>query len=105
MTGLLPQERHVCAEFDKDDANKFTERNQVQTDNAGLEHTADILEELFTNKHFPSNAVSLEVSLAESGKSRADLWTFASAVAVQWGLERNNRGCDGDIYVGEAVTN
>ena len=95
--------RHVCAEFDKADQNKFTESNQVQTDNAGLEHTADILEELFTNATFPSNAVPLEVSLADSGKSRADLWTFASAVAVQWGIERNNRGCDGDIYAGDDV--
>ena len=34
--------------------------------------------------------MELPESLAASGKSRADLWSFASAVAVEWGLERNN---------------
>ena len=35
--------------------------------------------------------MELPESLAASGKSRADLWSFASAVAVEWGLERNNK--------------
>ena len=66
----------------------------LSTNNAGLEHTADILEEIFTNKDFPASAVPLDVSLSDSGKSRADLWTFASTVAVEWGVDRNNHGCD-----------
>ena len=74
----------------------------LKTDNSGLEMTADILEEIFTNKDFPNTALALDQSLAESGKSRADLWTFASAVAVEWGVIRNNRGCDGEP-IGELV--
>lgn len=35
--------------------------------------------------------MELPESLAAGGKSRADLWTFASAVAVEWGLDRNNK--------------
>ena len=35
--------------------------------------------------------MELPVSLAASGKSRADLWSFASSVAVEWGLDRNNK--------------
>ena len=69
----------------------------LKTDNSGLELTADMLEEIFTNKDFPETAVPLEVSLAESGKSRADLWSFAAAVGVEWGVERNNKGCDGEV--------
>ena len=74
----------------------------LKTDNAGLEITADILEEIFTNKNFPSSAQALKISLADSGKSRADLWTFASTVAVEWGVIRNNRGCAGEP-IGELV--
>ena len=35
--------------------------------------------------------MELRESLAASGKSRADLWSFASSVAVEWGLDRNNK--------------
>ena len=69
--------------------------NGVKTDNAGLEMTADMLEEIFTNKDFPQDVEPLKVSLAESGKSRADLWSFASLVGVEWGIERNNLACEG----------
>ena len=69
--------------------------NGLKTDNAGLEMTADMLEEIFTNKDFPQDVEPLKVSLAESGKSRADLWSFASLVGVEWGIERNNLACEG----------
>ena len=69
--------------------------NSFKTNNAGLELTADMLEEIFTNKDFPENSESLEVSLAESGKSRADLWSFAAAIGVEQGIDRNNLACDG----------
>ena len=68
--------------------------NAVKTDNSGLELTADILEEIFTNADFPAFAEKLPVSLAESGKSRADLWNFAQAVAVEMGINNNNAMCD-----------
>ena len=35
------------------------------------------------------------MSLKASGKSRADLWTFASAVALERGIDQNNLACDG----------
>ena len=68
--------------------------NAVKTDNAGLELTADILEEIFTNPDFPPAAAKLAESLAQSGKSRADLWNFAQAVAVERGINNNNDLCD-----------
>ena len=68
--------------------------NTVKTDNAGLELTADILEEIFTNPDFPPAAQKLAESLAQSGKSRADLWNFAQAVAVERGINNNNNKCD-----------
>ena len=37
----------------------------------------------------------LDVSLFDSGKSRADLWAFATIVAVEFGVETNNAVCDG----------
>ena len=78
--------------------------NSINTTNAGLGHTADILEEVFTNAEFPATAASLGTSLQQSGKSRADLWTFASAVAVEWGLDRNNNACDGSDTAGDGVS-
>ena len=69
----------------------MTNPNSIKTTNAGLEMTADILEEIFTSTDFPPNSMELKQSLASSGKSRADLWSFASSVAVEWGLDRNNK--------------
>ena len=68
--------------------------NSVKTDNSGLELTADILEEIFTNPDFPPAAAKLAESLAQSGKSRADLWNFAQAVAVERGINNNIELCD-----------
>ena len=68
--------------------------NSIRTDNAGLEMTADILEEIFTNPSFPKSAEALNSSLAQTGKSRADLWNFAQAVAVEKGINDNNKRCD-----------
>ena len=59
---------------------------------------------MFTNAEFPATAASLATSLQQSGKSRADLWTFASAVAVEWGLDRNNNACDGSDTAGDGVS-
>ena len=35
----------------------------------------------------------LDISLKESGKSRADLWALAGIVAVEYGMETNNLKC------------
>ena len=82
--------------------------NSIRTDNAGLEMTADILEEIFTNPSFPKSAEALNASLAQTGKSRADLWNFAQAVAVEKGINDNNERCDqvseGYNGAGELVT-
>ena len=82
--------RHNCT---KGEDNSMLP-NSVRTDNAGLELTADILEEIFTNPDFPRSAQKLTVSLAETGKSRADLWNFAQAVAVEMGVNTNNQKCE-----------
>ena len=54
--------------------------------------------------HLRSHAAVLPVSLADSGKSRADLWSFAASVAVEWGVDRNNHGCEGNDTIGEVVS-
>ena len=40
---------------------------------------------------------TLQTSLYESGKSRADLWAFAAIVAVEFGVETNNGVCDDSL--------
>merc|ERR1712061_49668 len=93
--GLL--NRHNCSKAEnlQSSGHRRDLPNSFKTNNAGLELTADMLEEIFTNKDFPENSESLEVSLAESGKSRADLWSFAAAIGVEQGIDRNNLACDG----------
>ena len=75
---------------------EFNGPDLIETNNNGLMFTADILEEIYTNKDFPDNVESLAVSMMESGKSRADLWAFAGLVAAEWGIENNNLACQGD---------
>ena len=66
-----------------------------ETNNNGLGYTVELLEEIYTNPKFPRGmAPSLEISLKESGKSRADLWAFAAITAVEYGIETNNAVCD-----------
>ena len=98
ILGMGLENRHNCSRPDNIKANDHRRDlpNSVKTNNAGLELTADMLEEIYTNKDFPKSALPLKVSLADSGKSRADLWSFAAAVGVEWGIQRNNRACDGE---------
>ena len=63
--------------------------------NNGLLWTADILEEIYTNRKFPRKAPILDFSMKESGKSRADLWAFAGLVSVYFGVDLNNKACQG----------
>ena len=66
------------------------------TNNNGLGYTADVLEEIYTNPNFPRYTPDLDQSMKTSGKSRADLWAFASLLALQIGVNNNNQGCDGN---------
>ena len=67
------------------------------TNNNGLLQVADVLEEIYTNKDFPDRlgVPSLDVSMQESGKSRADLWAFATLMAAHMGIDKNNLACQG----------
>ena len=57
--------------------------------------TVDVLEGIYTNPDFPFDmAPKLQVSLKDSGKSRADLWAYAAILAVEYGVETNNIQCD-----------
>ena len=77
------------------DKKQFKGPNILNTNNNGLLQTADILEEVFTNKDFPKSTPSLDVSMKESGKSRADLWAFATLLATKYGVDQNNLACEG----------
>ena len=75
---------------------KFQENDVLEGDNNGLEYTVGILELIYTNKNFPFDiAPSLNTSLQSSGKSRADLWSYAAKVAIEYTVERNNYHCEG----------
>ena len=57
--------------------------------------TVEVLEGIYTNPDFPFDmAPKLQVSLKDSGKSRADLWAYAAILAVEYGVETNNIQCD-----------
>ena len=67
-----------------------------KSDNNGLECAVYLLEHIYTNASFPAKmAPSLKTSLKDSGKSRADLWAFASIAAVEYGIISNNMMCEG----------
>ena len=82
--------------FKKDHYYKFEPVNA--TDNKGLDGIAEKLELIYTTVDWPFKALSLNVSLRQSGKSRADLWQFAGLVALEQALERANRACDLDKW-------
>ena len=62
---------------------------QLETDNNNLFWTAQVLEGLYYGYGFDG-----DMSLYESGKSRADLWAYAALVAVRHTLENNNDMCE-----------
>ena len=75
------------------------------TDNNGLQGVAEKLELIYTNIDWPFKEASLEVSLWQSGKSRADLWALAGLVALERAVERANRACDLDFTARQQVEN
>ena len=68
-----------------------------------IKTTAAALELIYTDPAWPSNVPSLNVSLRESGKSRADLWQYAANIALEVEIERANFGCDYDFNTGNQV--
>ena len=76
--------------------NTYSLPDVGKTNNNGLRATVELLEEIYTDPDFPQDrAPYLEVSLKDSGKSRADLWAFAALVAIEYAMETNNMVCDG----------
>ena len=65
------------------------------SDNNGLEYVVQVLEAVYTDPKYPTGAPTLQKSLKETGKSRADLWALATIAAVEFGVETNNLGCQG----------
>merc|ERR1712142_625811 len=61
--------------------------------NNGLGGIVEMLEKIYTDPYYPWEGQDLAVSLRDSGKSRADLWSFAGIVATEFGIENNNLGC------------
>eukprot|EP00931_Biecheleriopsis_adriatica_P033665 TRINITY_DN19527_c0_g1_i1.p1 TRINITY_DN19527_c0_g1~~TRINITY_DN19527_c0_g1_i1.p1 ORF type:complete len:797 (+),score=130.25 TRINITY_DN19527_c0_g1_i1:95-2485(+) len=69
--------------------------------NANLAFMGDILELIYTDPKFPPDTPIFGqspdhpdgLSMRDSGKSRADLWAFATLVATQQGLASNNEKC------------
>ena len=74
------------------------------TDNNDLEGTAMALEMIYTTHDWPPNTPNLTTTLMESGKSRADLWAFATLVALEQTIERANYACDHDYHVRQQIT-
>ena len=72
-------------------------------DNNGLQTVAAALELIYTETSWPSNVRALNLSLRDSGKSRADLWQFAGIVGLEVEIERANFGCDYDFNTGNQV--
>ena len=76
----------------------------LKTNNQFLDRVVENLEKIYKNIDWPYTNPSLEVSLYQSGKSRADLWQFAALVALEEALERANRACDLDYHQRQQVT-
>jgi len=66
--------------------------------NNGLSPTVHVLEAIYTNRSFPERTPLMDLSLQQSGKSRADLWAFAVIEAVRFTMEINNKGCEDPEY-------
>ena len=63
------------------------------TNNKGLEEIVDLFERIYKDPSYPFNVPAMSESLFESGKSRADLWSYAAIVAVEFSMEVNNIAC------------
>merc|ERR1719320_1165968 len=86
----------------KEDHYKFDP--VYETDNNGMDQITAKLELIYSTIDWPFVNSSLEVSLQQSGKSRADLWQLAGLVALERSFERANRACDLDKHARQQVT-
>ena len=100
--GVVPYQNAWCLNWEgvgfrfKDATDNFKYPNVGKTNNNGLTWTVEVLEQIYTNASFPVKmAPALNISLKDSGKSRADLWAFATIAAMEYGVETNNLVCDG----------
>ena len=84
--------------FKKGLEKAFTWKPVKKTNNQFLDRVVENLEKIYKNIDWPYINPSLEVSLYQSGKSRADLWQFAALVALEEAVERANRACDLDYH-------
>ena len=66
----------------------YTWKPVLKTNNQFLDGVVENLEKIYKNIDWPYVNPSLEVSLYQSGKSRADFWQFAGLVALEEALER-----------------
>ena len=71
----------------------------------GMSRTLYWLEILYTRVDWPFsyNGALPSQSLKNSGKSRADLWAFASWVALERAVERANHACDHDYFARQQI--
>ena len=92
---------------ERPDPNKASHKYKFDpvnaTNNQGLNGVAFRLELIYTTIDWPFQTPSLDVSLQQSGKSRADLWQLAGLVALEQALERANRACDLDFHARQQV--
>ena len=72
--------------------------NMDSGNNNGLGPIVRELERIYTETNYPHDGQWLAQSLRDSGKSRADLWSYAAIVAVEHGIETNNLACHNTTY-------
>ena len=81
-----------CMKYNVTDLNLF-----YLGDNNHLGVVVRYLEVIYTTLDYPKAAPALNVSLRDSGKSRADFWAFAAMMAVEFGKDTTNIACiEGD---------
>lgn len=78
-----------CINLDTDDQDGNLEHNN------GLQYTVAVLEKLWLEPDFPENTPILPKSLKEMRLSRADLWAFASLVALNDYWLKTRSECSG----------
>merc|ERR1719433_1169718 len=86
------------------DPARFYKEKNIEGDNNHLSQVVRVLEVMYTTLDYPKVAPALNVSLKDSGKSRADLWAFAAHVALERTIERANWGCEYDFNLRKQQT-
>ena len=61
--------------------------------NNGLQYTIAVLEKLYQEPDFPFNAPTLPKSLKDMGISRADLWSYATMIALNEFFKQTQAQC------------